>query len=395
METRGHTLPTKKHDSKENKSVALVILVASALVVCFSPGVTCTVVALFVPDFLDQCDRSVDDGEILSDFALHIFIVINHVILSTCICLLGIVSNCINITVFTKQGLRRSVNLSLCAMSFSDLFGLFFQVWQNLCVNPYLELADFPVDFEQIQFLTAGCPNVLMVRITTWITMYVTFERCLSVLTPLKIHRLITFERTLVILCIISVLNLSCYLPLFTSAHITWNFYPDLNRTKVGITFVGDQVIVSSVMNNSLASLSIIAFGLVVILTGSLVVHLKRKSKWRRGATTFDADKDEVRNLKENKTVAMIILVASVLIVCLAPGVTCTILALTLSDFWIVGRKANLFHAVWSFCFLFQSINSSVNVLLYYRMSSKYRFTFKEIFPRMNNSVNARKIVAP
>ncbi|KAH9502913.1 hypothetical protein Btru_072370 [Bulinus truncatus] len=83
--------------------------------------------------------------QIISDFTR---IMINRVILSTCICLLGIVGHCINITVFMKQGLRRSVNLSLCAMSFSDLFGLFFQVWQNFCVDPYLELADFSLDFE-------------------------------------------------------------------------------------------------------------------------------------------------------------------------------------------------------------------------------------------------------
>ncbi|KAI8796574.1 growth hormone secretagogue receptor type 1 [Biomphalaria glabrata] len=341
---------------------------------------------VFAYDNTSSLNQTTSGGELLGDFARSLFILVNHVIISTCICLFGIVGNCINISVFLKQGLRRSVNLSLCAMSFSDLFGLLFQVWHNFCLDPYLDLADLPVNFMEIQYLTAGWPNVIMVRITSWITMYITAERCLSVLTPLKIQRIVTFERTAVILLFIFLLNVSSFLPLYSSAYFSWNFNPSQNKTTLGVSFYSNKLIIEGIINRFQASLAIIAFVLVVLFTGILAINLKRKSKWRRGVTS-NKNQQEAMSSRESKTVGMIIVVAVVLIVCYTPGVTCSITTSFIPDFGITGKQANVFHAVWSFCFLFHAVNSSINILLYYRMSSKYRTTLREIFPMLRKEM--------
>ncbi|KAH9502912.1 hypothetical protein Btru_072363 [Bulinus truncatus] len=292
-------------------------------------------------------------GQMLGDYARELFIVINHVVISTSICLFGIAGNCFNIAVFFRQGLRMSVNLSLCAMSFSDLVGLFFQVWHNFCLNPYLELADFPVEFMEIQYLTAGIPNVMMVRITSWITilhpLHLPHQHCVDPASTPPLHQLELLPRAATL-------------------------------TKLGLSFWSNKLQIEGVINKSSSSLAIIAFVLVIFFTIVLVVNLKRKSKWRRGAT-FDRDQSEALSSRESKTVGMVIVVATVLIVCYAPGVTCSITTSFIPDFGITGRQSNVFHAVWSFCFIFHSINSSINALLYYRMSSKYRSTLREIFP--------------
>ncbi|KAK0051142.1 thyrotropin-releasing hormone receptor [Biomphalaria pfeifferi] len=300
-----------------------------------------------------------DNGdEWLSDYAKSLIIVVNHVIISTCICLFGIVGNCINISVFLKQGLRKSVNLSLCAMSFSDLFGLLFQVWHNFCLDPYLDLADLPVNFMEIQYLTAGCPNVIM--------------------------------KTAVILLFVVLLNVSSFLPLYFSLYLSWNFNSNLNKTKLGVSIYSNKLVNEGIMNRFQASLAIIAFILVVIFTEILAINLKRKSKWRRGVTS-NKDQQEAMSSRESKTVGMIIVVAVVLIVCYTPGVTCSITTSFNPDFGITGKQANVFHAVWSFCFLFHAANSSINILLYYRMSSNYRKTLREIFPISNKRSGQRK----
>ncbi|KAH9502915.1 hypothetical protein Btru_072374 [Bulinus truncatus] len=343
----------------------------------------------FVYDFLKTSERTPGGVEgrgsegrgsqMISDFTRDLFIVINHMVIDMCICILGIVGNCVNITVFVRQGLRRSVNLSLCAMSFSDLLGLVFQTWQNICLNPYMQETDAPVDFLMLQILTGGCPNILMIRITGWITMYITFERCLSVLIPLKIRRIITFERTVVILVFIFALNVSFFLLLYAIDYLSWEFNPSRNMTVLTLSVREGKELLDFIFNSAHFYLSIIAFVLVVIFTVVLVVNLKKRSQWRRGVTS-DGEQQEALSKRENKAIGMVVAVSAVMIVCYAPGVLCSILTSVIDSFGFSGGQFNLHQMVWSFCFVFHSINSSINVILYFKMSSKYRTTAMEIF---------------
>uniref|UniRef100_A0A2C9KX11 G-protein coupled receptors family 1 profile domain-containing protein n=1 Tax=Biomphalaria glabrata TaxID=6526 RepID=A0A2C9KX11_BIOGL len=316
---------------------------------------------------------------LVSDFTRSMFILVNHVVISTGFDLFGTVGNIINIAVFLKQGLRKSMNLSFFAMSISDLCGLVFQIWHNFCLNPYVEGIDSPVEFIEVQYLTAGWPNAVLVRITCWITAYITAERCLSIAIPLKIKQVITFNRTAVIIVFIYLINMASIVPLYFSAYFSWNFYPEQNKTKLGISFRSNKLEIESLIFTFQASLAIIAFALVIIFTGVLVIKLKQKSKWRRTATS-DKDQNEAMSSRERKTVNMVIAVAIVLIVCYTPAVICSITTSITPDFGITGKQANMFHVIWSFGFLFHSINASINVVLYYKMSSKYRTTFHQIF---------------
>ncbi|KAK0051139.1 growth hormone secretagogue receptor type 1 [Biomphalaria pfeifferi] len=324
-----------------------------------------------------------NSGEYLSDTDRQIFIIANHVIIGMTICLLGIVGNCLSITVFLKQGLRISVNLSLFAMSVSDLISLIFQVWHNFCLNPYLELADLPVDFLTVQILTAGSPNIAMTRITSWITMYITAERCLSVLLPLRIRNVVTFKRTVVILLFCYSINLSFYLPVYSASSLGWRFYPSLNKTMFAFSENNSTLVVSLLMNVSHFYLSVIAFICNVIFTAILVVSLKKKSEWRRSAT-FVGDQNEALTSRDKKTVTMVIVVAAILIVCYSPGVTSCFVEIFVPDFYIFAKQKNVFHVIWSFCFMFHSINASINVIVYYKMSSKYRATLNKILFDLN-----------
>ncbi|KAH9519734.1 hypothetical protein Btru_070768 [Bulinus truncatus] len=330
---------------------------------------------------LDNFTVSPEDSRppLLDDFTRSMFILVNHVILCSAFDLIGTVGNVINIAVFLRQGLHKSMNLSFFAMSLSDLFGVVFQVWHNFCLNPYVERIDSPVDFMEVQYLTAGWPNAVLVRITCWITAYITAERCLSIAIPLKIKQVITFNRTAFIIIFIYSINIASIVPLYFSAYFSWNFYPEQNRTKLGISFRSNKLEIESLIFTFQASLAIIAFLLVIIFTVILVVKLKKKSKWRRSATS-DKDQNDSMSTRERKTISMVIAVAVVLIVCYTPAVTCSITTSITPDFGITGRQANMFHVIWSFGFLFHSINSSINVFLYYRMSSKYRATFHELF---------------
>ncbi|KAI8796572.1 thyrotropin-releasing hormone receptor [Biomphalaria glabrata] len=320
--------------------------------------------------------------QFISDYAKSVIMFVIHVILDMSICVFGIAGNALNITVFRKQGLRNSVNLSLFAISISDLLGLIFQVWQNFCLNPYLELADLPVDFFYIQALTGGNPNVAMTRITGWITMYVTAERCLSVLTPFKVGLIVTFERRVLILFFCYGINLAFFFPFFANYYLDFNFIPELNKTKLGMSVRGDSEFLGFVINVGHIYLTIISFVVVIINTAILVVTLRWKSKWRQSATS-NQNQQKALSSREKKTVMLVIMMATVLIACYCPGVVCTFLEIFYPAFGFNDKQQNVFHVTWSFCFLFNSINASINVIVYYKMSSKYRTTLFEIFPRL------------
>uniref|UniRef100_A0A2C9L841 G-protein coupled receptors family 1 profile domain-containing protein n=1 Tax=Biomphalaria glabrata TaxID=6526 RepID=A0A2C9L841_BIOGL len=321
-----------------------------------------------------------DDVDImLSDTVRNWFILINHVAINTLICLFGAVGNCLSFAVFLRQGLRKSMNLSLFSISVSDFLGLVLQIWHNFCLNPYVGQIESPLDFMQIQYLTAGWPNVTAVRITGWTTAFMTLERCLSIAIPLKIKQFITFRRSVFIIIMIYVLNVTALSPLYLSAYFSWYNSPSYNHTKLGVSFRDNKLEMQGLVFIFHASLSITSFLLVVIFTAILVLKLKQKSKWRKEAT-HDNNQNEAISNRERKTVMLTIAVAVVLIVCYTPAVVGSITTAITPDFAITGKQANVFHAVFSFAFVLHSINSSINVAVYYKMSSRYRQTFQKLF---------------
>ncbi|CAL1529852.1 unnamed protein product, partial [Lymnaea stagnalis] len=323
-----------------------------------------------------------EDAPLFSEWDKQVFIVVNHVALSTLICLFGFVGNVINICVFVKQGLGKAINSSLFAIAISDILEIVFQIWHNLCLNPYLLELDSDLDLDQIQYLTAGWPSLVLVRITSWVTVYITAERCLSIALPLKIKQIVTPRRTAAILAFIFAINVASVVPLYFSAYFSWNFYPARNKTRLGISFRSNQLYIDHLLTLFQASLTIIAFVFVVVFTTVLVAKLKQNSKWRRRTTSSDDRQTGWMSGKERRTVAMAIAVAVVLIVCLTPDVIFTLMTSSDPSFGITGKETNVFQAAWSFAFLLHSVNSSITILLYYKTSTRYRQTFQEMFPR-------------
>ncbi|KAK0056412.1 allatostatin-A receptor, partial [Biomphalaria pfeifferi] len=71
-------------------------------------------------------------------------------------------------------------------LAVSDVGMLGTLVWLNLCFNPLFHNLDLPFDSVEIQYLTAGWPHVVFTQITSWITAFITLERCLCIALPLK-----------------------------------------------------------------------------------------------------------------------------------------------------------------------------------------------------------------
>uniref|UniRef100_A0A2C9KHS2 Uncharacterized protein n=1 Tax=Biomphalaria glabrata TaxID=6526 RepID=A0A2C9KHS2_BIOGL len=133
--------------------------------------------------------------DLLSDGVKQIYELVNYVVFCNIFSVFGIFSNIINIIVFCRQGLDSTVNISFTGVAVSDLCSLVTLLWFNVCVNPLFVNSDVPMAPSEVQHLTGGFPHACFARITCWITVYITAERCLCIVSPLKIKRIITTKR--------------------------------------------------------------------------------------------------------------------------------------------------------------------------------------------------------
>ncbi|CAL1534772.1 unnamed protein product, partial [Lymnaea stagnalis] len=315
---------------------------------------------------------------IVSDKARQLFELIISVFLCNLFCVFGIVTNIINIAVFYKQGLNNTVNISLTALAISELCSLVTLLWFNVCLNPLFLHSEVPMMPSEVQHLTGGWPHACFARVTAWVTVYITAERCLCIIAPLRVKQLVTPCRAKSALGFIYFVMIVSLLPEYLTMYIDWKFYPDTNRTLLGLVFTLDRPSVEGLTFLLYAILITASFIVVILLTAMLVINLKRKTKWRKESTFDNKQSDNISN-RDNKTINMVIVIACVLIVCFTPSIIVIVIGFAVPGFSVVGRYANFFFIAWSFGFLFDAINSSVNIALYYTMSSKYRHTFHQL----------------
>lgn len=311
----------------------------------------------------------------LSNEQRQIFKIVNFIFVSSTIGLIGIMTNFINIVVFYNQGFKPTINVAFFALAVSDLCCLVTLQWFNICMNPLFESADLPFVPGEVQYLLGGWLHVCFSRITGWITVFITAERCLGIAVPLKVKQLINLRRTVVAMCLIFSLNLMALSPEYVDSYLDWKFYPELNRTLVGIVDRNRNDNGEDMVFIFTSASGIVSFVTILFLTIFLVCKLASKARWRRSVT---AEKDV--STKDKKTIKMVALIATVLIVCYAPGTAISMVTIFEPEFHLMGKYMNIFFATWSFAFVFQTVNSSVNIFLYYNMSTKFRQTFDQLF---------------
>lgn len=320
-----------------------------------------------------------DKHPLMNDATRELFQIVNYVFLCSIVVIFGIIANTLNIAVFFKQGFNNTVNISFLALAISDLCCLLTLEWFTVCMNPLFAKSNVPMATKEVQYLTAGWPHSCFARITSWITVFVTAERCLCIAIPLKVKRIITSKRTTITLCFIYIINIITVLPEYSTAYIDWKLFPDRNATLLGLVFKGDRDNMSRLSFLLHAVLAIFAFVAVIVFTFVLVVNLKKKTQWRKSAISTN-DQSESITSRDKRTVRMIILISTFLIIFYTPTTVLSMVTFFEAEFSIVGIYTNTFISLWSFAFLFEAINSSINIVLYYRMSCKFRNTFHEIF---------------
>ncbi|XP_059149815.1 tachykinin-like peptides receptor 86C [Physella acuta] len=318
------------------------------------------------------------DGLVSDDMRL-IFQIVNFATICQLIDVFGTVTNVINLIVFVRLGFNDPVNVSLFGLALSDLGCLVTLIWLNTCFNPLFNQSDIPFEAMEVQYLTAGWPHVSFTRITSWITACITFERCLCITVPLKVKTIVTSKRVGVIILIIYIILIASTGPVYYVNRFAWKFYPDRNRTLIGLVFTEDREAIEKILF-AIHSVFIpfSAFGTVIICTVVLVVKLNEKTKWRK-ASTAQGKSDNVSN-RDQKVARMIVMISTLFIVCFTPMTLFFVAMIVEPELSITGGYRNIFFIVSSFSFILESTNSSLNIFIYYSMSSKFKAEFNKMF---------------
>ena len=126
---------------------------------------------------------------------------------------------------------------------------------------------------------------------------------------------------------------------------------------------------------------SFFCFVIVVVTTSLLVVRLRQNLAWRNEATKQSAE--DSGTSKEQRAARSVIAISTIFVACFTPHVITLVTGLVYPNYDLRDPYfGNLTRLVFVFCLLFQLVNSTVNILVYYNMSTRYREVFDGLFRR-------------
>uniref|UniRef100_A0A2C9KU95 G-protein coupled receptors family 1 profile domain-containing protein n=1 Tax=Biomphalaria glabrata TaxID=6526 RepID=A0A2C9KU95_BIOGL len=214
-------------------------------------------------------------------FPSFLFSLVINSCVSTLLGIMGMIANVINMAVFIKQGLNSSINISFFTIAMSDMLRIVCIQWANICFNPYIDNAGAPIYFTDLYGITGALTSGFGCRVTLWVIVYITAERCLCILFPLTIKNIITTTRSRIIIVMITFFNSLTLIPEYSTMYLTWKYNKDRNMTFLGVAFNSNRAQTQGLSFLMHVILVVIGLCCVIVLTSILVLHLRRQTKWR------------------------------------------------------------------------------------------------------------------
>ncbi|XP_059163142.1 FMRFamide receptor-like [Physella acuta] len=294
--------------------------------------------------------------------------------------LFGILGNVINILVFYKQGYSDSVNIILTALAISDTGAqVTLQVFY-LIMNPWIMNSGLVVNPLETSTAAAIYPHYYFIRVCGFITAYAALERCVCVVSPLKVKRIFTNKTAIVTAIIFFAITMLRMFPVFYTVYLG-RFDFNANGPTVYAKFREN---VYTIFNITYYIYDLMApyttFFIILMSTGIITIKLKHQSRWRQSMS--HVKKETHISSREKKTVIMLSTISIVFVICLIPSSTKLTVISFMPDLRLAGKNFSIALMCYCACFLFETVLSSVNIFIYLRMSQKYREQFFIIFSR-------------
>ncbi|GFO46858.1 peptide receptor gpcr [Plakobranchus ocellatus] len=323
---------------------------------------------------------------------IFLFIIYTSQLINNC----AIIANSLSIAVFLKLGFSEPSNISLTVLAFCDFTLAVLFTWGNLCFWLTYHNVRLPFHGVNVSSYTGGTLWAFLSSTVAWITAFISFERCLCILVPLKVRRLITPRGTFVAMLIIILLTFCPSFVTYVRYKFVWVFDPYMNITIL------NTIPVNSKFAKLLEKISLVicgviqpllAFSIVLTCTVLLVVQLRKISSWRLSVTSAKSQRvqseqntissssaAEARiSQKEERLVRMVVAIATIFIVSYIPTCIMLLCHIVFDEFNQFDMYRRLFIVSGYITSLGQPISGSVNIVIYYKMASKFRSVFRSL----------------
>lgn len=190
---------------------------------------------------------------------------------------------------------------------------------------------------------------------------------------------MITRKRATVTIICITVVMMGSVAPLCYCNRFSWKFYKSVNRSVLQTDSNSDSLLIEGIVF-AVANVAVpcLTFLVVIVTTSVLVIKLNQKARWRRG---FTGQKQSDAMLTRDRMLSkMVIMMSSVFVACYGPVCIIFLAMIVEKEFSIYGKHKNVFGVVFSIAAIMESINVSINCIIYYKMSSRYRAIIRNMF---------------
>ncbi|CAL1539440.1 unnamed protein product, partial [Lymnaea stagnalis] len=307
-------------------------------------------------------------------------------LLTTVASLPGLFANLLNIKTFITMGLEDGITVSFLVLSLSDLGYLAAQLCGGVASGfNVLELwFNFTVWFPVQPFAVAVyCPNIAYVvyAMTVLTTTYLAVVRCMCVARPLHFKNTFTRARTVWTLVVFALVSVGSYIPLLLNMGIAEQFDDDVGAVRPTLWFSAIRPFVKGLTWAARDTvLAILSQTVIPICVFVMTRCLRQASNFRKSASGTNAQNSEIKKGpgkiftgKELLVVQQVLLVSTLYVVCNTPKVVVILAGFLQPEFSLGKRYNNIYVAMISLRDLFEQVNSSVNILIYYKYNRKFR----------------------
>ena len=303
-----------------------------------------------------------------------------------CAATFGFGGNVLIIVTYAKIGLSESINIHYLSLGVSDALFVLFLTWNGICSIPSFADSDIPFLSREFMVPTGGHTSAIFQKTTSWITAFISLERCLCVVFPLKIKTIVNRRRTIISIVLIFFASV---LPLTSITFYTYVFEIKFdavrNKSLLGARYRKSPL--SDALTNvnyiyKLVFLNTIPFAVIILSAVVLAFQLHRSASWRLRTSGESLGSDEKAHKKYAKDLAIAKTVLAIAVASIILGTLNNsryLVAIFWPEFHSRGTQAKLFLLVARLMFLLSFANSSINFIIYYRMGTRFRITVRQL----------------
>lgn len=334
----------------------------------------------------------------ISDDTLKYLDLILTVSVHGLISVLGVVSNAVNMRIFSQLGLKDSMSVGLFVLSFTDLAVAAMQVAS--CFSYLVEVV-YPtssIDPWSLGHFAFSWARYISFLISCWITTLITTERCFCVVFPFKVKQVFTIPRCMLATLVIYLVHIGIHLPIYVYAQMAWVNVPvispdgdimNTSRVVFTVTFTENsatwEIIADMVAG---VTLSVLSQVILIFCTLYMIFSLKKSSQIRnadKGDKYSTLGQQEIQtrgdNLsqRERRLVKVVLLLAIVLTSCNVPRFM-VIAIHHLFPGMNIGAYQNLNTILWDISYIAGTIYCSSTIFIYLTLNTSYRRMFINLF---------------